>query len=147
MNPLPALYSFPRNLCCTKKCVNISPVPGDKTVKVITVPNSQYYENADRETEALSRTQKRWIAVLFISGATGFLSGLSGIALMALSLFGVSDRLSGLGHIGGWLFAAFLWLLVVAAHAIDKADQAEKAIRLNYCRMHGLKEDCPNGQA
>jgi hypothetical protein len=112
-------------------------------MKVIVLPNNLYQESDDREFDKLCRSERRWMTVLFISGIFGAGSGLLGLFLGGLTWIGVSDSATGIGHISNWLIAFFLPLMVLAAHALDKAGEARKAIRIARCKKYELRnEEC-----
>lgn len=102
------------------------------------MPNNLFHGQPANE-ERLARSEKRWGAALFVSAVTGISAGLLGLTLGALSLIGISDIEPHMGHLGTWLVGAFIPLMLFAAHALDKAQEAKKAARLEYCKKHGLK--------
>jgi hypothetical protein len=108
-------------------------------VKVIILPNNLFSEPIDEE--GLNKSVARWKAVLFISAACGVFSGVIGLVLSGLTLLGLSDYLSGVGHLGNWMVGAFFPLLILAAHALDKVQDAKKVLRLTSCRKQGFKDD------
>lgn len=90
-------------------------------------------------TYQLARNRKFWKIGILISGSLGNICGFLGLLSSFESFFGVTKQsLSGIGTV---LIAASFPLLFLAAHCMDKSGEIEKAIRLNYCRQHGLKDD------
>lgn len=81
------------------------------------------------------------MAVLFVSGILGVGCGVFGLAMSVMPYIGLSDYLAGIGHIANWFIAFFIPLMLLAAHALDKAGQARKAIRTAHARKHGLMDE------
>jgi hypothetical protein len=108
----------------------------EEKMRVIILPNNLFSEPMDEA--ALNKSVTRWKAVLFISAACGSFSGMVGLVLSGLTMLGLSDYLLGVGHLGNWMVGAFFPLLIVAAHALDKVQDAKKALRLASCRKQGL---------
>lgn len=84
---------------------------------------------------------RRWTAGLFISVIIGAASGLGGLVLGFLTLFGVLQPSTGTYTTNTMLIGAAFIFFGLAAHCLDKAAAAEKAIRLEYCRQHGMKDE------
>jgi hypothetical protein len=107
------------------------------------LPNNLYYGKNERDLNDLCRSEKRWMAIVFLSGTLGVGSGLLGLTLSGLTWFGFSDYAAGFGHLGNWMIAVFIPMMILASHALDKAGQARKAIRIAHAKKHGLKDaDC-----
>ncbi|MBC7900565.1 MAG: hypothetical protein H7070_11000 [Saprospiraceae bacterium] len=105
-----------------------------------------FYHDSFLNTESsevkLGRSRDRWKYMLFSSTVLGFTAGSAGLFFSILPWFLPRDP-EGISSIGTWLTVAFFPLLILAAHSLDKIRDAEKALRLQYCRRHGLKEkDC-----
>lgn len=110
-------------------------------MKVIVLPNNLFYGKNDHELDDLCRSEKHWMTVLFASGIFGVGSGVLGLILSGLTWFGLSDYARGVGHLGTWLIALFLPLMILSAHALDRVGQARKAIRVHYLKKHGLNDE------
>lgn len=104
--------------------------------------NVSLYETGNLTESALEKSRTRWVIGLFLSAIFGCLAALIGLSVSVLSLFDILDDSSRLGHAGTWLVAAFFPLMALASHSLDKADELGKAIRLEYCRRHGLQDEC-----
>jgi len=112
-------------------------------VKVIVLPNDLFYEKNNDDLDHLCTLKGRWMALVFISGILGVGCGLFGLLLSVTPYVGLSDYIAGIGHLGNWLIAFFIPLMILAAHALDKVGQIQKTIRINYCKKHGMRdEDC-----
>ena len=88
----------------------------------------------------LSKSRDRWTAVLLSSSVLGLAAGLGGLALSIVSWF-FHDTTKGVSELGTLLVVAFFPLLILAAHSLDKVREAEKALRMEHCRRHGLRDD------
>lgn len=110
-------------------------------LKVMTLNNVLPYDKRRGEASALHVTESRWTYCLFISSTLGVGAGLVGMVIGAFSLIGLLDGNRGIQTVGTWLIVAAFPLLILAAHCLDKAREAEKAMRLEHCRRHGLKDD------
>lgn len=110
---------------------------------------TSFFAEQEKETE-LDNLRSRWIAVLSVSAVLGVAAGLAGLMFSSVTWF-FNDATKGVAELGTILVVAFLPLLMLAAHSLDKIREAEKALRLDYCRRHGLKyEDCeppPSGKS
>ena len=103
--------------------------------------NSSVFENEDDEAK-LNNGRNRWTAVLLSSSVLAVLSGLAGITFSTVTWV-FQDTTKGVSELGTLLTVAFFPLLMIAAHSLDKIRDAEKSLRLEYCRRHPLKDkDC-----
>lgn len=84
---------------------------------------------------------RRWTAGLFISAIVGAASGLAGLVLGLLTVFEVIHPTTGTYTTNTMLIGAAFIFFGLAAHCLDKADAAQKAIRLEYCRQNGMKDE------
>ena len=93
--------------------------------------------------ESAKDVHGRWMAGLVVSSVLGTFSGFGGMMIGLLSLLGLLGDGSSLPTVGTWLIVMVFPLFVGAAHALDKIHEAENAMRREYCRKHGLRdEDC-----
>jgi len=82
----------------------------------------------------------KWFALMLVSGAVAAGAGISGLILGLTAWELANSRLSTSAAL---LLAISFPLLFLMAHCMDKIGEIEKAIRLEYCRKHGLHdEDC-----
>lgn len=110
-------------------------------MNAVAIQNTTISRSELRKKTSLEQRERRWTAVLFVLVMLGAISGLGGLAIGGLSLLGVIDSNTGLPLFGTLLNAASFPLFFLAAHCMDKADAADKAIRREYCRQHGMKDD------
>ena len=87
------------------------------------------------------RRQMNWTAALIISASLGALSGVCGIVIGAASLLGLTHSMKGISSLTTILIVIAFPLLMLAAHCLDRLDDIEHEIRLEYCREHGLTDD------
>ena len=97
---------------------------------------------AGSDTPSREGSVRSWTAGLFVSALLGAMSGLGGLTLGFLTFLGLIAPGTGTYAAGTMLIGASFILFGLAAHCLDKSDAADKAIRLEYCRQHGLKDDC-----
>ena len=97
---------------------------------------------AASHTTPLRESMRRWTAGLFVSAFLGGVAGLGGFALGFLTFLGFLAPITSLYTVTTVLIGASFILFGLAAHCLDKSDAADKAGRLEYCRQHGLKDDC-----
>lgn len=95
----------------------------------------------DGNMTPMQRSLRRWNARLFVSAFFAIVSGLGGLTIGFLSTVELVVPSTTHYTIGTVLIGASFILFGLAAHCLDKADAADKAIRLEYCRLHGLKDD------
>ncbi len=92
---------------------------------------------------ALKQSLRRWTAGLLVSGSLAAISGLTGLGIGLISLIGLANADARLGETGTVCFVLAFPLSFLAAHCVDKIDETDKRIRLEYCRRHGMKDsDC-----
>ncbi len=95
----------------------------------------------------LQQSLRRWNTGLFVSGGLGAVSGLVGLMIGFLTLIEQFAPTTKIYTIGTVLIGASFILFGLAAHCLDRADATDKAIRLEYCRQHGLShEECDEGE-
>ncbi len=86
---------------------------------------------------ALLRSRSKWLACLFFSGTFGLLSAVFGLGLSALLLFGALQR-EGVNTAITILLGDSFPLLFLSAHSLDKIREAEKRVKLEYCKRLGM---------
>ena len=85
-------------------------------------------------------TLRRWTIALFVSAVLGGVSGLGGLTVGFLTMAELVAPSTNLYTISTVLIGASFLLFGLASHCLDKAEVADKAIRLEYARQHGLKD-------
>lgn len=116
---------------------------GTGNMKATALTENSLYKKQNQADSILCKSKARWTAALFISAVLGVSSGLTGLIISGLSLSGFLENTGGIRSLGSWLVAAAFPLLMLVAHCLDKIGAADKAIKLEYCRQHGFKdEDC-----
>lgn len=105
--------------------------------------NLSYVDKRRPENSIPDKRGHRWIRVMYVSVVGGVLSNLMGLVMSGLALIGALEQTPVFKTIATLMIAASFPLLFLAAHSMDKADAADKAIRREYCRQHGMKDkDC-----
>jgi hypothetical protein len=95
----------------------------------------------DRSTTPAQQSLRRWNAGVFVLAVLGAVSGLVGLTIGFLTLLEIFVPSTTLYTISTVLLGASFILFGLAAHCIDRADAADKAMRLEYCRQHGLTDE------
>jgi hypothetical protein len=114
-----------------------------KKMTTITAIDDMGGRLADEKTTPMRQRLRRWNTGLLVSGVLGIVSGLAGLAIGSVTMLEFVVPNTTLYTTGTILIGGSFVLFGLAAHCIDKADAADKALRLEYCRQHGLKdEDC-----
>jgi len=91
----------------------------------------------------LRSSLRRWNVGLIVSALFGTALGVGGLTIGFLTFGEFILPNTSLYTISTVLIGASFVFFGLAAHCLDKADAAEKAVRLEYCRNHGLQdEDC-----
>jgi hypothetical protein len=90
------------------------------------------------DSDLLHRRKGRCSTAFMISTALGALAGAGGLGVNALFLFGLAQDQGPIRSLSTSLLVLAFPLLFLGAHCLDKADIAERAIRLEYCREHRL---------
>ena len=97
--------------------------------------------NVHHDHDALEASWSWWHITASVGIGTGFLSGLLGLVLTVVSSsVGNEIAASHIGRIGTALIGAFLPLMVLGVHSLDKIDDAATAKRIEYCKQHGLSD-------
>ena len=87
---------------------------------------------------ALESSFARWKFVLLFSSLSGGICLLIGTTLGSMSLLRLLTNYPQVDNFGTILLACAFPLLILAAHSLDKAHDAETAMRLEYCRRTGM---------
>lgn len=87
---------------------------------------------------ALEANFARWKFTLLFSSLLGGICLLVGTTLGLLSLLGLLTNYPMLDNFGTAMLAVGFPLLVLAAHSLDKAHDAETATRIEYCKRTGM---------
>ena len=106
----------------------------------VTALNNTASSLTDVRMAPIPQTFQHWTAALFVSAILGAVSGLLGLALGFLTVAGLIVPTTSLYATATLLMGVSFILFGLAAHCLDKADAADKAIRLDYCRQNGMKE-------
>lgn len=85
------------------------------------------------------RKQTFWMGSLIVSASLGAVAGLCGIVIGAMSFLGLTGHIRGISTLTTVLVVASFPLLFGAAHCLDRLDDIEREIRIEYCRERGLK--------
>ena len=114
-----------------------------KKMTTVTAMNKIGGSMVDSDATTMQQSLRRWSAGLFVSAVLGAVSGLVGLTMGFLTLLELFVPTTTLYTVSTVLIGASFILFGLAGHCLDKTDAADKAIRLEYCKQHGLKdEDC-----
>jgi hypothetical protein len=95
----------------------------------------------------LKSSLRRWNVGLFISTLFGLVFGLGGLTIGFLTISELLSSSTTLYVISTLFIGASFVLFGIAAHCLDRVDAADKAIRLEYCRQHGLSDKSCESEA
>lgn len=109
-----------------------------KKMTSVTAINKIDHGLADSSKTPTQQALRRWTAGLFVSAFFGVVSGFGGLALGFLTTGGLIVSSTSFYAIGTLLVGASFTLFGLAAHCLDKADAADKAIRVENCRQQLL---------
>jgi hypothetical protein len=112
-----------------------------KKMTTVTAINNVDHGLTDGGPITMQQSLRRWNTGLFVSGALGAISGLIGLMIGFLTLIELFAPTTKVYTIGTVLIGASFILFGLAAHCLDRVDATDKAIRLEYCRQHGLKDE------
>lgn len=131
----------PRRSLSMPATIWIEPRPEEmEKMTTVTAINKIGGSLANRNT-AVRQSRRRWTAGLFVSAVLGAVSGLVGLTIGFLTLVELFVPSTILYTSGTVLIGASFILFGLAAHCLDKVAEADKAIRLEYCRQHGLRDE------
>ncbi len=111
----------------------------DKKMKGIVMPMSVVYDKSNKVICFAEHKKKIWIAAAFIGSFFGVTVGLAGLFFSFLAFLEPTELHS---RLGGFLLIAVLPSFLLAAHAIDKIEDAEKVAKvemLKKCRVTGTR--------
>jgi len=136
MGGVPILLIEPRK--CRNKAARLQELKNMATEVFATIAGRavSYDQN-----DLLHQRKRRWTTAFMISTALGTLAGGSGLGVNALFLVQLIQDQGPIRSLSTLLLVIAFPLLYLGAHCLDKADMAERAIRREYCRKHGLLAD------
>ncbi len=117
-----------------------APLKGMKKMNARAITNVTGRVLGRQETDILTRSLRRHTIGLLSFGSVGIFSGLMGLAINALFLFGFAEDKGPLASLGIWFLVAAFPLLFMTSHCLDKVDQARKAIKSEYWKNRGYED-------
>ena len=109
-------------------------------MRELTLPNSLYMEEKKMSRTTLEASLQRWKFMFVASSICGGVCGLLGMTLGLMSLLRLLTSYKILDGLGTALLVVAFPLIVLAAHSLDKAYEADKAITIENCRRTGMTE-------
>ena len=107
-------------------------------MKAMAVPTITYFGYRSETDTGLRRSRTNWFALMLVSGAAAGGAGITGLILAAVAW---EFPGSSLPLAATFLIAVSFPLFFLMAHCMDKIGKIEKAIRLEYCRQNGLRNE------
>jgi hypothetical protein len=98
-------------------------------MREMALPNILPLEQQHDELDALCKRRGRWLIGFFIGSSVGAVCGVGGLILSALWTLGFLRSAPVMNELATWLAATAFPLLIFAAHCLDKAAAAERAIK------------------
>ncbi len=112
-----------------------------KKMTTVTAINEIEHGVSHGSVSPMQRSLRRWNTGLFLSAVLGGIVGLGGLTIGFLTFGGHIDSSTSLYTMSTVFIGASFILFGFAAHCLDKVDAADRALRLEYCRQHGLKDE------
>jgi len=85
-------------------------------------------EKRQTNISALCESRDRWLTGFFVSALAGVCSGIAGLIIGGLFLFGFLTQNKTLDRLETWMLILAFPLFIFAAHSLDKVAAAKKAI-------------------
>ncbi|MBS1796118.1 MAG: hypothetical protein JSS81_19860 [Acidobacteria bacterium] len=85
--------------------------------------------------------RKNWTNALILSAGLGIATGVAGLIINALALFGLLAENHFLKALGIWLIVVTFPLGALSAHCLDRLESIKKALKIEYCRNNGLPDE------
>lgn len=103
-------------------------------MKSIVLPSTAKTVRVSELDISARRARRCWISVLLVVSILLAVSGSFGLALAGASLLHVAGGTGALSVIGVAMLAITFCLLVIAAHCLDRIDDANRRIRVAACK-------------
>jgi hypothetical protein len=98
-------------------------------MREMALPNILPLEKQHDELNVFCKRRGRWLIGFFIGSIVGAGCGASGLVLSALWTLGFLRGAPVMNELATWMVVAAFPLLIFAAHSLDKAAAAERAIK------------------
>ena len=98
-------------------------------MREMALPQVANFEDSENSCAILERSRRRWLNTFFFSAILGAAMGITGMMISALSSFHFFEVGIFLDRIDTALIAGAFLIIVFAAHSLDKADEAKKALK------------------
>lgn len=108
-------------------------------MRVMAIPSVTHFDYDGTGETPLHRRQQRWTWCLLVSIALTTFCGAAGLGIAAASF--ISRPTPAIGAFGTASVIVTFPLLVLVAHCLDKIDETDKAIRIDYCKRHWMKDE------
>lgn len=102
-------------------------------MREMVLPHILSSEKRQTNISGLCESRDRWLTAFFISALAGVCSGVTGLIVGGLLLFGFLTQNKTLDRLETWMLILAFPLFIFAAHCLDKVAAAKKAINsLSY---------------
>ncbi len=99
-------------------------------------PRVTNFEDKSSSCTVLERSRRRWLVTFFFNTIVGAVMGGTGMMMSLLGSFRFFEVGIFLDRVDTTLIAAAFPIIVFAAHSLDKAEEAKKAIKaISYKRQ------------
>jgi hypothetical protein len=98
-------------------------------MREIALPRISKFHNKQNDIPSLVRLRTRWLTSFFFSAILGAALGAAGLLISGLVSLGLHAKGTALDSFDALLIAGMFPLIVLAAHCLDKATDAKKAIK------------------
>jgi len=107
-------------------------------MNAMAVSNIEVHVMRADHSSRLHRQQSMWMTALVTSGSLGAITGVSAILIGTGSFFGLSKEIKGISSLLTVLIIIAFPMFVIAAHCLDRLDDVERSIRIEYCNATGV---------
>jgi hypothetical protein len=99
-----------------------------KIMREMFLPHILSSDKLQTGVDTLCRNRNRWLTGFFVCALAGIGSGITGLLIGGLLLFGFFPPNNTPGSLETWMLVLAFPLFILAAHCLDKAAEAKKAI-------------------
>src|SRR5215216_7042214 len=107
-------------------------------MNAMAVSNIEVHVVQADHSSRIHRQQAMWMTALITSAFLGALTSVSAILIGSASFFGLSREIKGISSLVTVLIIIAFPMFVIAAHCLDRLDDVERSIRIEYCNATGV---------
>ena len=104
-------------------------------MREMALPRVTNFTHKEDSYTLLNRSRRRWLVAFFFSALVGAALGITGMTISALASFHFFEITVFLDRADTVLIAMAFPIIVFAAHCLDNAEEAKKAIKANIYKQ------------